>query len=149
MDTRRILIVANQTAAGAHVSRIVQQRIAEGPCSFVLLVPATPPSDRLTWTEEDATRVAATRMVEALAKLREVGADIEGRIEEGTPTDAIAALMQVEVYEHHQVFDEIILSTLPPGVSRWLKRDLPHRLQRRYGIPVTHVIAEHVPEQVS
>jgi hypothetical protein len=43
--------------------------------------------------------------------------------------------------------DEIILSTLAPGVSKWLKRDLPHRLARRFDLPVIHVIA--VQERVS
>jgi hypothetical protein len=40
------------------------------------------------------------------------------------------------------VFDGIILSTLPPGVSRWLKLDLPHRVERDFGVPVTHVVAD-------
>jgi hypothetical protein len=37
-------------------------------------------------------------------------------------------------------YDEIILSTLPPGASKWLKRDLPHKLARQYQLPVTHVV---------
>ncbi|MGI8685870.1 MAG: hypothetical protein ACR2MO_12440 [Acidimicrobiales bacterium] len=39
-------------------------------------------------------------------------------------------------------FDEILLFTHPPGVSRWLHQDLPHRAQRQFAIPVTHVVAE-------
>jgi hypothetical protein len=34
-------------------------------------------------------------------------------------------------------FDEIILSTLPPGVSRWLAMDLPHRVKRKVHVPLT------------
>ena len=41
-------------------------------------------------------------------------------------------------------FDEIILSTLPPGVSKWMKRDLPHKLARQYHLPVRHVVATRV-----
>ncbi|MGH2729938.1 MAG: hypothetical protein ACRDJI_04945, partial [Actinomycetota bacterium] len=66
MEGRRILIVANQTAAGAHVRRIVHQRMAEGPCSFLLLVPATAPAGKWTWTEAEATESARRRMQEAL-----------------------------------------------------------------------------------
>ncbi len=42
-------------------------------------------------------------------------------------------------------FDEIILSTLPPGMSRWLKMDLPHRVEAVYGLPVTHIIGQPSP----
>ncbi|MGH2748721.1 MAG: hypothetical protein ACRDKB_12490 [Actinomycetota bacterium] len=140
MEARRILIVANQTAPGPHLKQIVRRRMADGPCTFMLLVPATPPRGKWTWTDAEALDFARRRMEDALAGLRELGAEIEGRVEDGSPMDAIAAFIQVEGYEHHQPFDEIILSTLPPGASRWLKQDLPHRLERRYGIPVTHVI---------
>ena len=140
MTTRRILIVANQTAAGDHLKRLVSERIKEGPCSFTLLVPATPPAGTLTWTDEDATDLAQQRMEEALEGLREVGAEVEGLVGDGSPADAVAAVVDIEGYEHHQPFDEIILSTLTPGISRWLRQDLPHRLERHHGIPVTHVI---------
>jgi hypothetical protein len=145
VDPRRILIVANQTAPGAHLKGLVRRRIDDGPCTFILLVPATAAGGTWTWTEGEATALAERRMKEALAGLRELGAEIEGRVHDGPPMDAVATLMQIERYEHHQAFDEIILSTLPPGTSRWLKQDLPHRLERRYGIPVTHVIGESLP----
>jgi cell pole-organizing protein PopZ len=38
-------------------------------------------------------------------------------------------------------FDEIILSTLPPGVSRWLGQDLPHRAEKQFRLPIQHVVA--------
>jgi hypothetical protein len=140
MEARRILVVANQTAPGAHLKQILRQRMAEGPCKFMLLVPAMPPRGKWTSTDEEEVGLAERRMREALAGLQGLGAEIEGRVEEGSPMDAVAALIQIEDYEHNQSFDEIILSTLPPGMSRWLKQDLPHRLVRRYGITVTHVI---------
>ena len=33
--------------------------------------------------------------------------------------------------------DEIILSTLPPGISLWLAWDLPHRVRARTDVPLT------------
>lgn len=140
MEARRILIVANQTAPGPHLKEIVAERMREGPCTFVLVVPATPPPATWTWTDEEAVEAAQGRLEEALAGLQGIDAEIEGRVEEGSPMEVITALFQIEKYVDHQPFDEIILSTLPPGISRWLKQDLPHRLQHRYGIPVTHVI---------
>jgi cell pole-organizing protein PopZ len=149
VDKRRILIVANQTAAGSHLKGIVQKRISEGPCSFLLLVPAHAPPDKLTWTDEEAWSVANTRMNEALTRLRETGADIEGQVEEGSPMDAVTALMQIEQHQAHESFDEIILSTLPPGMSHWLKQDLPHRLERRFEISITHVVGDPEAERAT
>ena len=142
LEARRILIVANQTAPGAHLKQIVAQRMAEGPCTFVLLVPATPPKGTWTFTDAEVLEAARGQMDEALAGLKDLGAEIEGRVEEGAPLDAVAAYFDSGRYEDEQPFDEIILSTLPPGISRWLKQDLPHRLERHHEIPVTHVIGE-------
>ena len=142
MADRRILIVANQTAAGDHLKRIVRQRMKDGPCSFTLLVPATPPSGSLTWTDEDAAKLAQQRMQDALDGLRQTGAEVEGVVGDGSPMDAVAGLVDIEGYQHHQSFDEIVVSTLPPHLSRWLKQDLPHRLERRYRIPVTQVVGD-------
>ncbi len=143
--SRRILIVANQTAPGAHLRDLVRRRMAEGPCTFTLVVPATAPHGKWTWTEEEAVEAAHQQMQEALAGLRGLGAEIDGHVEEGQPLDAIAGFLQIEEFEGHQPFNEIILSTLPPKASRWLKQDLPHRIERRYGVPVTHVIGEPMP----
>jgi hypothetical protein len=55
--------------------------------------------------------------------------------------------MAVEDALREREFEEIIISTLPPGMSRWLKKDLPHRIARNTRTPVKHVIAE--PERVS
>ena len=51
------------------------------------------------------------------------------------PMDAIEETL------HDGDFDEIILSTLPPTVSRWLHLDLPHRVAH-LGLPLTTVSAQ-------
>ena len=137
MDLRRILIVANQTAAGAHLKEYVREQVnAEPPCKFTLLVPATPTSDHLTWTEGEARSLAEQRMNEALAGLRETGAEVEGIVGDPQPLSAIGDVLL------EQPHDEIVLSTFPLGVSRWLKQDLPHRVERQFRLPVTHIVGE-------
>jgi hypothetical protein len=44
-------------------------------------------------------------------------------------------------------YDGIVVSTFPPGVSRWLKMDIVSRLQRMSSIPVTHVVADSEPDE--
>src|SRR5918994_3694509 len=139
MDPRRILVVANQTACGDELLELVRGRLAEGPCRFTLLVPATPPREHVTWTEGDARSLAQRRMTAAVERLRAVGADVEAVIGDASPLQAGDDLL----LPHPQ--DEIILSTLPVGVSRWLKLDLPHRIEQRFAIPVTTLISRRQP----
>ncbi|MBI2170028.1 MAG: universal stress protein [Actinobacteria bacterium] len=133
---RRYLVVANQTLAGRHLIEEIRRRMGEGPCRFHIVVPATPPHEHMTWTEGEARAIAQDRLDQALFELRDLGAEVTGEVGAERPLDAILdAARRLE-------FDEIILSTLPAGVSRWLRNDLPHRAERLSGIPLTHLVAE-------
>ena len=133
---RRYLVVANQTLAGEQLLAKVREAIAQGPSAFHVLVPATPSNEHLTWTEGEARSIADKNLQAALLRFREVGADVTGEIGTASPVDAIGNTLR------EGTFDEIILSTLPLGVSRWLKQDLPHRVERSFNLPVTHVVGE-------
>jgi hypothetical protein len=136
---RRYLIVANQTLGGSHLLQRVQECLAKGPCSFTLVVPASPSQGHLTWTEEEARAGANRQLTEALRRFRALGADMDGWVGDFSPMRAIEDAL------HASRYDEIILSTLPPGISRWLRLDLPHRVRRNFGVPMTHLIAELEP----
>jgi hypothetical protein len=133
---RRYLVVANQTLGGEHLAEEVRQCLQAGPGRFHVLVPATPPQGHALWTEGEAHSVAEARLERALADFRAMGAEADGEVGDANPLQAVADVLGREE------FDEIILSTLPPGPSRWLKQDLPHRLER-FGLPVRHIVAEH------
>ena len=135
MEPRRILIVANQTAGGSHLKRAVQKAIEAGPATFTLLVPASAPSDG-AWSEGQARAAAEERMREGLAVLREAGAQAEGMVGDHRPIHAITDALVAQPH------DAIIVSTFPSGMSRWLKQDLPHRVERVFRLPTTHVVAE-------
>jgi GABA permease len=139
MDPRQILVVANQTAYGDELLELIKSRMSAGPCRFTLLVPATPPHAHATWTEGEARAIARRRMDEALARFRAAGADADGVVGDAQPMRAIDDAMIDRTY------DEIILSTLPSGVSRWLKLDLPHRVEQHYDVPITTLISERQP----
>jgi hypothetical protein len=139
MDPRQVLVVANQTAYGDELLELIKTRMSAGPCRFTLLVPATPPHEHATWTEGEAQAIARRRMDEALARFRAEGADAEGVVGDAHPMRAIDDAMIDRPY------DEIILSTLPSGVSRWLKLDLPHRVEQHYDVPITTLISQRQP----
>ena len=140
---RRILIVAHRTLGGDHLREEVQRRIAEGECSFYVLVPERHPNDH-AWTDGEVYRAAEKVLEEGLSEFRALdptgSASFRGEVGEVNPLHAVDLL-----FIRGERFDEIILSTLPPGPSRWLKRDVPTKMTRAYSIPVTHVIADRVP----
>lgn len=130
----RYLVVANQTLGGPNLARVVRERLEDGPCSFHIVVPTTPPKDQWTYTEGEASKLARARLEAAIARFSEFGADVDGEIGDPRPLDAIADALRAGA------FDEIIVSTLPPGRSRWLKINLPGRVRAQFGLKVTHVV---------
>jgi hypothetical protein len=140
---RRYLVVANQTLGGKHLAEAIRARLAGEPSSFHVVVPATQPQDQAVWTEGEARALAAKRLEAAVDRFRALGAEVEGEVGDERPLQAIADAVR------EREFDEIILSTLPPGVSRWLRQDLPHRVERQFDLPVQHVVGDPEPAESS
>jgi hypothetical protein len=136
---RRYLVVANQTLAGEHLSEKVRECLAAGPASFHIVVPATPPEEHVTWIEGQAHAIAQERLDAAIARLRELGADAQGEVGDANP------ILAIEDTLRRQEFEEIIVSTLPAGMSRWLGLDLPSRVQRTFDLPVSHIVEDRQP----
>jgi hypothetical protein len=133
---RNYLIVANQTLGGEGLLHAVRSAMAHGECRFYVVVPAAPSQQDGAWTEGATTDKAAHRLSEGLERLRGLGAEVTGVV--GDPSPMLAIL---DAIREQPQFDEIIVSTLPVGVSRWLRQDLPHRVQRETGLHVTHVVS--------
>jgi hypothetical protein len=134
----RHLIVAHQTAGSPElVDRIRQLAERDPEAEFVLLVPATPTSHLLTWEEGEARQLAVLRAREASQALRAAGVEVvAARVGSHSPLEAVGDELRAE-----PGYAGIVLSTFPPGLSRWLKVDLPNQLRRRYRLPVEHVVA--------
>lgn len=133
---RRYLIVANQTLLGEPLLARVRECLAAGPCAFHLVVPATHAPGRAMHTEGRDRAYATRRLRDGLTRFRALGIDVEGEVGHARPMDAIRDVML-----HAGPFDEIIVSTLAPGLSRWLRADLPHRIHRCFELPTSTVVA--------
>jgi hypothetical protein len=138
---RRYLVVANRTLGGEHLADEIRRRLAEAraageECAFHVLVPLTHLEGHAVETEGAIRAGAELRLAAAVDRFRAWGVDATGEVGDSRPLTAIS-----DVLRHREV-DEIILSTLPPGPSQWLKLDLPHRVERTFAMPVTHVVAE-------
>jgi hypothetical protein len=127
------LVVANQTLPGEPLAALVRERIAAGDCRFHVVVPLTPVQHGATWEEGESSEAARGRLAQFLGVVRAQGCAADGEIGDRDPVQAVRDTMRaLEV-------DEVILSTLPPGVSRWLSMDVPSRLARAIDVPVTLV----------
>jgi hypothetical protein len=137
----RVLVVAHRTAATPALIEAVRERAARGPASFTLLVPNTAHGlHRVMDPEDQEAGEAQTVLDLALPLLEEAaGSRVEGLIGDPEPLNAVQDAVNVHG------FDEIIISTLPKRVSRWLHLDLPSKLNG-LGLPVTTVTAQDPDE---
>ena len=136
----RYLIVANQTLAADQLMEQVRRLQADGQCGFHVVVPATPARDHAVHIEGAAHAIAEKRLESALARFRAVGCDATGEVGDASPMLAVR-----DCFIADNKYDGVIISTLPAGASRWLKQDLPHRLERTFGLPVTHLTGHYEP----
>jgi hypothetical protein len=135
-EPAHVLVVAHQTAATPGLLDAVRARAARGPARFHLVVPQQAHGMHKLVDPEDTGADEAQRVLEvALPKLsQEVGHEVTGSVGDAEPLSAIQDAVNLGD------FDEIIISTLPLGISRWLKLDLVSKA-RGLGLPVTHVVA--------
>jgi len=134
-QSARVLVVANRTAATPALLAAVTERAQRGPASFTLLVPNSARGlDRLSDSDHSEEDAQATLELALPLLEQAAGAPVDGLIGDAEPLTAIHDAVNV------RGFDEVILSTLPQRVSRWLHLDLPSKLAG-LGLPVTTVTA--------
>jgi len=125
-----VLVVANVTATSDELLSALRERAERGACRFTLLMPR----------EGDG---ADARLAEALEAMRAAGLEnVSGKAGDHDPVVAT-----MELWDPME-FDEIVVSTLPTGSSRWLGLDLPHRLEKLTSVPVHHVVSRPQPSEL-
>lgn len=144
----KVLIVGNRSLGGAELGALVGDRVAAGPCEMHLVVPVPSPvasavavgaaapdmGATLSRDVEEDRRLAGEQLTYGTEWLRGLGAAATGELSMDCDTpSAVARLVEVGGY------DEVIVSTLPQKVSRWLRQDLPCRIGRKVSVPVTVV----------
>ena len=135
----KYLVVAHQTAASPElIARLKELQEQDDQAQFVLLVPATSSAHLLTWVEGENEQIAQRRAAQATSTLRQNGLSVTNTlIGEADPLRAI----DKELRENGDDYAMTVISTLPPGLSRWFRRDLRHQLENRYGSRISIVVA--------
>ena len=121
MYRQKLLVVANQTVDSDELYDALRQRAERGPLAVTLLVP------------QDQQAGLGQRVNAALERLHAAGIEAEAMLGDVDPACAV-----IEVWDPRR-WDEVVVSTLPVGTSRWLRIDLPHRISRAVDAPVQHV----------
>jgi hypothetical protein len=130
--TTHLLVVANRTVDSPELLAAIKERNALGPVHATMLVPAA-------YSERAQ---AERRLQSAVASLSGDGIPAEGILGDADPIVAVQ-----EAWDPGR-FDEVVVSTLTEGTSRWLQIDLPHRVARLTDCQVKHVaVPEHRPEE--
>ncbi len=135
-EPANVLVLAHQTAAHEGLLDAVRRRARESPARFHLVVPRQPHGmHRVVDPHEAGDAEAREVLAQSLPKLSQAaGAEVMGSVGDSEPLMAVHDAVNLGSY------DEIIISTLPLGISRWLKLDLISKV-RALGLPVTHVAA--------
>lgn len=147
----RVLVVANQTLRGPELERVIRERLRRGPCEFVVAVPVTKADDLISvdqygvpmprgtldqrMEQEEAEQLARNRLDSLLVEIHRCDAVAEGFLGDADPWRTFKEAVDSDT------FDEVIVSTLAPGVSRWLRMDLVSRIDRAFDGQVTAIVA--------
>ena len=133
------LVVAHQTAESPQLTNRLKALAASNQgMSFVLLVPATSIEQVTPAVTASPRQMAGERAKAASSALQAAGVNVtRSVVGDEDPLVAIAA----EIGAHPGLYQGIVISTFPLGLSKWLGLDLPHQARRRFGLPVIHVVA--------
>ena len=127
------LVVAHRTAKSPELAAKLK---GDHTARFVLLVPAVPPPG---WVyEENGVRKRAEEEAQAAKAALEAQGIPIAQAKAGDISPLLA--LEEELLTHPGAYQAIVLATLPPGISRWLRLDV-HTQAERFGLPVIHVIA--------
>jgi hypothetical protein len=128
--TMKLLVIANRTVDSDEIRDAIVNRAVAGPVEITLIAPASSGAGSM----RERRAATALRLDRAVQGLRDVGVPVEGVVGDPDPMLAVQDAWDPRRY------DEVIVATLPTGVSRWMAADLPHRVERFTGARVTHVV---------
>jgi hypothetical protein len=135
---RRYLVVAHQTLVSPELLNECHARHGDGDACFHLLVPKYL-GHGLVWTEGEVAAAARRRLDDGLTTFVAKGWTATGEVGDSNPVYAVTTALR---NNRDAPFSGIIVSTLPLGLSRWIRLDVPKRIQKACRVPVHHIVSE-------
>ena len=147
-EKSHVLVLAEHTGTSERLLEALKERAAQGPVRFMVVIPGEPhvravPDAAvadLEMPDVETPPQLEQELQEVLERLRAAGLEADGRVGDA---DAVAAVADSVNFEE---FDQIIVSTPPKHLSKWLKIDLAHRIEGMTDLPVVSVPAEPADE---
>jgi hypothetical protein len=130
--TTHLLVIANRTVEAEEVREALVERAAGGPVHVTLVAPVSSGAGSL----RERRAATAERVERTVRRLNEAGVTVDGVVGDSDPVVAVR-----DAWDPRR-FDEVIVATLPTGMSRWMAADLPRRVERLTGARVTRVVAD-------
>jgi hypothetical protein len=132
-DKAKVLVVANRTAGSPELLDAMRERAEQGAAQFHLVVPASPSGASWAFDMHSGHDAAEHDLEGALQRIRDLGMEVDGEVGDPDPVAAVSDASNLESY------DEVIVSTLPKHLSKWLKLDVAHKIAHATGLPVKHI----------
>lgn len=137
------IVVAHRTLVGPHLLEFArEQAVHEPDIRFHLVVPVHRPSG--AWSDGQVQGLGRKRLDEGIAAFADAGLNVTGEVGDASPVYAVSTALRNLRFD----CEGIILSTLPRGVSAWLRMDVEHRMRREFDLPVTHLVADKATSSV-
>jgi hypothetical protein len=137
------IVVAHRTLVGPHLLEFArEQAVHEPDTRFHLVVPVHRPSG--AWSDGQVQGLGRKRLDEGIAAFADAGLNVTGEVGDASPVYAVSTALRNLRFD----CEGIILSTLPRGVSAWLRMDVEHRMRREFDLPVTHLVADKATSSV-
>jgi GABA permease len=139
----RVLIVANETVGADELLGELRRLKNETEADYLVCVPAHPlhTGQGAGWSPDASVIAARHRLEGVLATLRGEGLKVEGDLGDHRPLHAMDDA--VKAFNP----DLIVISTHPEERSQWLRQDIVEQAQRKYGLPIRHIISR-VPVEI-
>jgi hypothetical protein len=133
--SRRVLVVATSSVPEAELRERVRAHAGD-EAELLVVAPASKIS-KLDWlsTAEDDDRAEASRRAEDVA-VAGAGDDVETRVGDSDPVKAIEDALRDFPAE------ELIVITRPDEEAEWLEEGSGAAAQKRFSLPVTHLVVE-------
>lgn len=137
------LVCAHRTLTSPELLDAMYLRAELDAAVFHLVVSVPHAGGGPGWSEGQLRFDTYRVLDDALHRFRAEGFRVDGEIGDPDPAEAVLAVLDAHP---HGSFAEVIVSTLPLRLSRWLRLDVITRIRRATDLPVEHVVATRVPE---